>query len=144
MNHLAHLRLKAKALFALEDKLDNAEKAAHQWQLLTQVCGVNVIVGKGGVNTAFYVIGDLERVICYPDEMVLYLDTLSKQIHPIYCVMTDPKTIQSTHLSLKEAKQQKAGVGHYIVGITAHGKRVRLYRMSKSLLKLSWLPFTSS
>ena len=139
-NPIAHLRSKVRALFTLEDKLTPEEKANQQWQLLTQVSGLNLIVGKGGVNTAFYVLGDNERQICYPQDLLDFLETLSKAKFPVYKVMYSRSRIEGVYTSEKEAKASPVLDGAFIVGVTFEGKLKKLYSGSKGLMKKQWLP----
>lgn len=141
--HLKHLLAKTKALFSLEGKLQNADKEKHQWQLYMNVGGLQFIVGKGGINTAFYKIGDEERQVCYPHELVTFLTKLAKRKHVAYAVYTkDKKCIFGPTLELETClKFKKCKPGAFIVGINEHNKLLRLYYSSPGLHALQWLKF---
>ncbi len=140
MNQLAHLRAKARALFSLEERLSQKDKATQQWQLLTQVGGVNIIVGKGGINTAFYVVHDRERRVCFPDELLVYLSDLASRRYVFYALMPNPKTILALKDTEVEALKITPKPGAYIVGLTSDGKRRPLFECSTSLVGPSWRP----
>lgn len=140
-NPIGHLRSKVRALFTLEDKLPNEEKAKHQWQLLTQVSGLNLLVGKGGVNTAFYVIGDNERKICYPDELLAMLDNMARAKFAVYKVMRTREDIAGVYSTLKEAKASKPIKGFFIIGVTQDSKHRKLYYAASGLVNGTWAAY---
>jgi len=143
MNQVRHLQSKARALFTLEAKLSHEEKATQQWQLLTNVCGVSLIVGKGGVNTAFYVIHDMPRQVCYPTELLDVLGSLASAPYAFYALMSEPKTISRLFLSESDALKHAPIKNSFIVGISPSGTRKRLFAYSQSLVGPTWKPYTS-
>jgi len=137
------MKQKVFRLLEAEAKMNVAERRAQQWQLLFQIDGHGqYIVGKGGVNTMFYKVGDAERELCLPADLLDKIDTwvaLAGQI--TYCIMRDGKVIKR-NLSESEAKTyKKAQVGDYLCSIS-DGKRRRLMKMSKGLMgKSAWKPY---
>lgn len=143
MNPLLHLLTKVKYLLHCESKLTDEQKALHQWQLLTSRGSINYIVGKGGVNTCFYVLGENERVVCYPQELVDMLTKLSKEKYSEYVIVNQAKKrLSKAKLTLAEALEIKPkSTGAYIVGVTDSGKMSRLYYSSKGLNGITWNRF---
>ena len=143
MNQLKHLLAKVRALFALESKLTNEQKGMHQWQLLTEYGGVQYVVGKGGINTAFYKIGDEERQVCYPEELIIFLTNLTKQKYASFAICNKQK--QVVYGPFPELGKCKGKVpkkpGFYIVGIDERKKLHRLYYNVVGLSSTDWVKF---
>lgn len=136
------LHSKAKYLFDQEAKLTNEEKADHQWQLLLSVGGVQYIVGKGGVNTAFYIIGDNERVVCYPYELLDKIKSWSESGFASYMVVDThydpPRRKLAPTDDLEGILDKTPKPGYLIVGIKRDGKKQRLYLAKKTLSGAAW------
>ena len=65
---LAILRKQVKALLTVEDMFEGPE---HSWIVnYKSPSGLEYVIGKGGKNTMFYVLGDGERKICYPNDLL--------------------------------------------------------------------------
>lgn len=143
-NPFKHLVAKVKYMLYLESKLDLEECAQSQWQMFCKWCEIQYIFGRGGANTCFYQIGNGERQVCYPDELVKWLDKLSKQKFGAYAICDQNKKIkQGLFPSLDDCKDiepKKAGL--YIVGLDERGKFHRLMYSSVGLERNVWLKFT--
>lgn len=69
------MRTKVKGLLTVEASMSKEERQAQQWQLLFTIDGTQYLVGKGGVNTMFYIVGSNgKRKLCLPHEMLDILD----------------------------------------------------------------------
>jgi hypothetical protein len=79
MNPYRILHQKLTACLRLEAKLTKEEREANEFSLLVRFGDTKMVVLKGGVNTIAYTMGDGERQVCYPDEMLEKLDTLAKR-----------------------------------------------------------------
>lgn len=145
MNRIQHLAAQARRLFAGESKLSRDERATQQWQLLTSLgpdtLSVNIIIGKGGVNTAFLIIGNRERVVCYPDELLETLSRMASAPAALW-VVAGPDGVVSEHLSEKEALLTPVRKGHSIVALSSDGRRSTRYTFGTSLVGRAWVPKT--
>ncbi len=140
-NLFKHMRTKVKLLLNAEMKMTADERKAQQWQLLFTIRGTQYVVGKGGVNTMFYVVGDKERVLCYPDELLAAIDFWDKKKYSEYAIYSKAgKPLETGIKSEREALSRKAPTGSFIVAI-AGTKKVRKYVMAMSLIDLAWKPF---
>lgn len=136
-----HMRTKVRLLLNAEAKMTAEERKAQQWQLLFQIRGTQYVIGKGGVNTMFYVVGDQPRVLCYPDELLAAIDFWDKKKYSEYAIYTkDGKPIETGIKTEKEALAKTAPTGSFIVAV-AGTKKVRKYVMSMSLIKNAWKPY---
>jgi hypothetical protein len=134
---------KVKALLKVESPHSKDERSAQQWQLLFQIDGTQFIVGKGGVNTTFYTVGDGERKLCYPDELLEFLESLVRKATPVFAIYSKTgKKLKSGILSENDALNEDATVGCYIVGMS-NGKKKRLYVRKRGLFDVVWQPFKS-
>ena len=138
---LKTLKQKVNALLLAEAKLSASERERQQWQLLFQIKGMgNVIVGKGGVNTCFYVIDGGERVLLLPQDLLNKIDVwIAMNSSVTYSVVgANGKSIQRG-LSRPEALGVKADVGYYICEVQ-DGKRKKTHKRVKALKGNSWKP----
>lgn len=132
---------KVKALLKVEAGHNATERSAQQWQLLFDVDGVQFIIGKGGVNTMFYTVGTADRVLCYPDELIEFLERLIRSKYASYAICNaSGKIVISGLLSEEAALKKKAPVGAYIIAFE-NGKKVRLFVREKGIFKDVWNPF---
>ena len=129
---------KVRSLMIHEARLTNDMKKCQQWQLLFQIDGIQFIVGKGDINTMFYVVADEDRVICYPDELIEKIWEWSRRKYTSYYVFTGKKEKVSGPL-WHRPKDTDYPVGSLIVGRNSDGKK-RLAVLQKSLAGKSWLP----
>ena len=142
MNTIKHLVTKAKLLLHQESKLEPEERAQHQWQMLTKRSGVQYIVGKGGANTCFIVIGEGERKLYYPDEFIKQLEKLAKQkfgAYAIYCKRRDKLYPTRWHTIDEVKAREPRRSSLVIVGLDDKGNRHELYYASKGLTGISWV-----
>ena len=131
---------KVRYLLKVESDHDVETRKQQQWQLLFTVeDGVQYIIGKGGVNTMFYQVGEQERVLCYPEELMNFLEELVKAKYTSYAVHHEPSDRRSSGIiSLALALKKKAPVGSYILGFS-DGAEVKLYKRKKTLFKEDWV-----
>lgn len=136
------LLAKVKALLSVESTHDKELRAAQQWQLFAKIDGVQFIVGKGGVNTMFYSVGNNERVLCYPDELITFLESLCRTKYSLYAICSDAgKVVRRGILSETEALKKKPPVGYYIVAYE-NGKKVKLFVRQKGLSENIWKSYS--
>lgn len=128
---------KVKSLMLHEHRLTQEEKKCQQWQLLFQIDGIQFIVGKGDVNTMFYIVGDEERVICYPDELMEKIQEWNKAKYTSYYVFSKDKEKLSGP-SRRKIKDTNFPVGSLLVGRNGEGKK-RVAVLQKSLTGKTWL-----
>lgn len=143
VNPFTHLRSQVRACLEKEAKLPPDERRKHQWQFLTTVAGMTYIVGKGGANTMFYMIGtEGERKLCHPEEMLQIISKWGGAKYAMYAVCKTPKHF--THgpfPELNQALNVDADPGSYLVGLTVEGKVIRLYQMKQGLKSSKWCEF---
>ena len=135
---------KVKALLKVESSHNAKEREAQQWQLFFNIDGIQFIIGKGGVNTTFYTVGKGERKLCYPDELIKFLEELVKKKYSSYSICgASGEVIRSGIMSEDDALRKKAPIGSFIV---AHGdgKRFRLYERQPGLFKDVWKPYSKT
>ena len=133
---------KVKALLRIETAHNKEERSAQQWQLFFEIDGIQFIVGKGGVNTMFYSVGKGDRVLCYPEELLTFLEELVHKKYSSYAICdSSGKVLRSGLMSEEEALKKKAPVGSFIIAY-GDGKRFRLYVRQTGLFKEVWKPFT--
>lgn len=94
VNPYKQLLAKTKALLACEARLEPEERRQNQWQLLIKFSGVQVVVGKGDVNTMFILMGEEPRRVCYPDALLERLQALGDQPYWRYEMVTPDKGSQ--------------------------------------------------
>lgn len=143
-NPFVHLRAQVKACLEREAKLSPAERRQHQWQFFTTIKDVVYIVGKGGANTMFYMIGqEGERKLCSPPDMLNIISSWATAKYSMYAVCIKPGAF--THGPFPDVKQalavEDAPKGSYIVGLTPDSKVRRLYKLKSGLMEDKWIPF---
>ena len=132
---------KVKALLKVESGQTLEERKSQQWQLLFDIDNTKFIVGKGGANTMFYTVGDKERVLCYPDELLSFLSKFVEHKHSTYAIYSDKgRPITTGILSEDEALKLTAPVGYYIVAME-NAKKKRLYVRKSGVFEHVWQPF---
>lgn len=132
---------KVRALLKVEASHNKEERQSQQWQLLFDIDGVQYIVGKGGVNTTFYQIGDGKRKLLYPDELIQFLESLTKSKYQSYAICAPSgKVVKSGFTSEDSAKAQNPPIGYYLVGFS-DGKKKRLFIRQQGIFKNVWNPF---
>ena len=142
VNHFSHLRSQVKACLEKEAKLSPNDRKKHQWQFLTTLNGVTYIVGKGGANTMFYSVGNGERKLCHPKEMLDIISSWGKAKYAMYAI--GKKRDAYTHGPSEDIDtllEEQGEPGEYIVGMTSDGKVVRLYEAKKGISSTIWVPF---
>lgn len=132
---------KTRGLLKVESTHSEKQRKAQQWQLLFSIDGTQYIVGKGGVNTTFYKVGDGERKLCYPEELLTFLEALTRKKYSSYAIYSkDGKPLETGIMTEADALKKKASVGSYIVALN-DGKKIRLFIMQAGIFKPVWQPF---
>lgn len=144
INPFSHLRAQVKSCLEKEAKLSPNERRMFQWQFFATVNGVTYIVGKGGANTMFYMIGEQgERQLCAPEVMLNIISSWAGAKFAMYAICKKPDAF--THgpfITEKEALSVKdAPEGSFIVGLTPDNKVIRLYKLKSGLMDDKWVPF---
>ena len=130
---------KVRSLMLNEARLSDKLKSAQQWQLLFQIDGMDIIVGKGGINTMFYILGTGgKRVICYPDELVDKIKKWSQRKYTAYIVY-DKDGNGLAGPSMKKIRDTDFPTRSYQSGFY-NGKEVKLAVLQKSLTGRAWVP----
>lgn len=143
-NPFSHLRAQVKSSLEREAKLTPNERRMHQWQFFTTVNDVVYIVGKGGANTMFYMVGqDGERKLCPPEEMLQIISSWANAKFAMYAICKKPSAFShgpfsSLDMALSVGDAPK---GSYIVGLTPDAKVKRLYKLRSGLMEDKWVPF---
>lgn len=128
MNPYQHLAVKVRRLLGAEARLSAEERKRNQWSLLTEFCGHKVIVGKADVNTMFYQIGEGQRKLCYPDDLLARLDKLGREPYWRYEVVGAERKFTNT----LAAAQRDPVVGTVIYGLDEG--RTKIYKVVKPLV----------
>ena len=136
---LKTMRRKVKALMDIELEQEKDVRECQQWQLLFQIPSMGqVIVGKGGVNTMFYMVGDSERVLCLPDKMLDQIDLwIALASATTYTILDKDKKAVKRNLSKAEARAYDAKPGLYMAEVK-DGKRKIVAKRVKGLMGNSW------
>lgn len=136
---LRTMRRKVKALMDIELEQPKEVRECQQWQLLFQIPTLGqVVVGKGGINTMFYIAGKAERVLCLPDKMLDQIDLwIALASATTYTVLSSEKKAVKRNLSKAEALAFKAKVGQYLAEVK-DGKRKIIMKRVKGLMGNSW------
>ena len=138
---LRALKQKVQQLLAIEFKMTQAERQCQQWQLLFQIKGMGqVVVGKGGINTMFYQVGNGERELCLPQKLGEVIDTwIALANTTTYCIVNAEGKVVKRNLSKAEALNYPKAKTGYLLCEVADGKRKKLMKMSKGLMgKSAW------
>lgn len=133
---------KVRALLKIEASHSKEDRASQQWQLLFDIDNTQFMVGKGGVNTTFYKVGDTQRILCYPNELLEFLESLTRRKYATFAICNKGgRIVKSGLLSEKAALAKNAPVGFYIVAME-NGRKVRLFvRKSGVFGDNLWQPY---
>lgn len=136
---LKTMRRKVKVLIDIELEQPKEIRECQQWQLLFQIPSMGqVVVGKGGVNTMFHIVGDGERHLCLPDKMLEQIDLwISLASSTTYSILSDDKKTVKRNLSKVEAQAFAAKPGQFLAEVK-DGKRKILAKRVKGLMGPSW------
>lgn len=136
---LRTMRRKVKGLMDIELEQPKEVRECQQWQLLFQIPSMGqVVVGKGGINTMFYIVADGERVLCLPDKMLEQIDIwIALASATTYAILNSEKKAIKRNLSKAEAKAYPAKPGQYL-GEVKDGKRKIIMKRVKGLMGNSW------
>lgn len=136
---LKTMRRKVKTLMDIELEQEKDVRECQQWQLLFQIPSMGqVIVGKGGINTMFHIVGDAERVLCLPDKMLEQIDIwIALASATTYTILDKDKKTVKRNLSKAEAKTYAAKPGYFMAEVK-DGKRKILAKRVKGLMGSSW------
>lgn len=143
INPFSHLRAQVKASLEREAKLSPNERRMFQWQFFATVNNVTYIVGKGGANTMFYMVGEGERKLLSPADMLDKISEWASSKFSMYAVCKKPSAFSHGPFpNIKQALAVKdAPKKSYIVGLTPDRKVVRLYKLKSGLMQDEWVPF---
>jgi hypothetical protein len=137
-NPYRHLNQKVQALLRLEAKMSAEEREANQWQLLVKFCGSQLVVGKGGVNTCFFILGaNGTRKVCYPDALLSKLQSLAENPYWRYEVLGPDQTSKFFWTEAAALERSSPVKGSKLYGLKAD-KRVLLKRASQGLHAYEW------
>lgn len=137
MNHYANILKKMKALLKEDDDLTKEQCEVHQWQLLAKIANYTFVVGKGGVNTIFYTRSSVDRVVCYPDEMLEILEELSKSRIFTYVALDKKKKVLGNSIDPQLARGFKNA--RYLLSIDHKGRSKVIDKKTVDLFgKRSW------
>lgn len=145
LNPYANLVVKMRHLLKVDDPLTKDQCAMFQWQLLAKVpdCDFSFIVGKGGVNTIFYLSASDKRVVCYPDEALEILQNLSKR--SVFCYAAYSKDKSHLGFFLYEEDALNCESARYVRSISHKGKATLIWKKRKNLFdKIVWEPKSNS
>src|SRR5690606_30866923 len=115
------------------------ERESQQWQLLVQLPKVgNVIVGKGGINTMFYIYGDSPRELCLPDALFDVLDDwILRASIAKYLIKYKGKVVQKGIESETLAREVKVKQGSVLYKVEG-GVRTKIAVYKKTLFGKQW------
>jgi hypothetical protein len=116
---------KSQALLVLERNLTEDERKENEWLLTVTFKGIEMIVGKGDVNTMFYQLGEGKRAINYPDEVLTLLEKLAKRKYVLY--RANDKLFVNVKRAFAFAKSGR------IYGILEDGKEKAAYKCKPTL-----------
>lgn len=133
MNPFKNTLAKVRVLLKEDDALTKDQCAQFQWQLLAKVpdCNFAFTIGKGGINTIFYMAATNDRVVCYPDEALEVLQELCKRNVFCYTVYAKDKS-QIGHALFEDAAKNLEGA-RYIKSISFSGKATLVWKKEKNL-----------
>lgn len=133
------MKQKVFQLLQAEGKMNMTERSCQQWQLLFTIPGKGqVIVGKGGINTMFYIINEGERKLCLPSDMLDKIDKwIAKASVVTYKIRHEGKTLYDNLSTIKEAKALKVPKGSALYEVKNGGKK-KLAVYEKALFGVAW------
>lgn len=136
---LKTMRRKVKTLMDIELDQSKEMRECQQWQLLFQIPSMGqVVVGKGGINTMFYIVAQEERVLCLPDKMLEQIDIwIALASATTYTILNKNKKTVKRNLSKAEAKVFDAKPG-YLLAEVKDGKRKVIMKRVKGLMGNAW------
>lgn len=139
MNPYKHLLTKMKYLVNEDRKVPDELKSNFQWSLVFTKDPVKFVIGKGGVNTIFYLIGET-REVCYPEDALKLLEKKSLDKYIAYAVYSKEKVlIQGPLLFKEDALLVVPKKGQFLVGVKSNGKLTPLCKAHVNLFnKVSW------
>lgn len=139
MNVYKNLLNKVKLLLKEDDNLTKTQSEQHQWQLLVKVEDRTFNVGKGGVNTIFYSSTSKDRAVCYPDEIVSLLETLSSRKVFMYLALDRRKKELGYAIDREGAKTFENAV--YIAAVNfKNARRIEEQKIADLTGKEVWKP----
>lgn len=132
MNPFKNTLEKVRALLKTDDNLTKDQCELFQWQLLVKVGDYTAFFGKGGINTMFYSSSNVDREVCYAEDMINLLRKLSKSKVFVYEALDSKKKPLGYSIDLDIAKRFKGA--RSIVAINFKGKRKTLEVNKPNLL----------
>lgn len=124
-----------KFLLKEQDTMNNEQRKQSQFTLLIVVHSIQYVVGKGGLNTMFYIVNKGERKVCYPEEMLKIIKSWDKAEQTAFFVYDGVarSIVSGPYASVEEAQQCEAKKEYKIVG---NGKsKAVLYKSAINLNK---------
>jgi hypothetical protein len=131
-NPYRHVASKIRRLLESESLMSAEDRQCNQWSLITMFCGTRLLVGKGDVNTMFYQLGEGERKVCFPDELLDRLTALGAQSHWRFEVVDSKGKVVKQTWTLKAAMKAEPKPGHWIIG--HKDKAHKLYRYVRPMI----------
>jgi len=132
MNPYRWLATNARALLRNELPLNAEERNTTQWLMTVDVLDRKFMIGRGGANTCFWQVGDSQRHIGYPNDLLTMLDTLAKQGHIGYKIHYRDGRCQ-TFLARKAALRVSPNDATIIEGINEDNSVNRLFLARKNI-----------
>lgn len=133
------MRAKTLALLKVEAKMSQSERQCQQWQLLFQIGKSNYIIGKGGINTMFWMKDGSERELLLPQDMLNLIDTwidaVDKKRYSV--VDRNGEVLQRDLSQVEQAKSVKVGTGGYIYQ-HQDGKKRKIFKRVQGLMGKEW------
>jgi hypothetical protein len=141
-NQFEQLYRSVAGLLKEQDTLSLKERECSQFTLLTTIGGIKYLVGKGGISTMFYCVGDSERKVCYEEEMLKVIKKWMNVDYTLFCIFntTTRKTRKQKYETVEDALKVMPREHDRIYGI---GKERKLLYTSKvSIFDIHWEPKT--
>ncbi len=106
---------------------------------MVEFAGTKLVVGKGGANTMFWQVGDGERKLGYPNDLLVLLDRLGRQECVAYLHAGRDESERRV-LSREAALRFVPESGARIYGVTERGEKVVAYAARSNLSgRMSWM-----
>jgi hypothetical protein len=113
-----------------------------QWTTIIKFAATAVIVGKAGVRTYFWQLGNGPQKQGSSDEILIVLRGLNKQPYPVYAIV-DERGEQRKSFSLSELLRGEPGRGNVIIGVKFDGSQEKLFRSARRAdASLKWVKYT--